>query len=77
LENQQKIPSMALQDDAAPNREPTTARGLPSVPEIGSRVVVDPLRPNQRTGAALIWESLVREGVEVVFGHPGGAIMPT
>ena len=29
-----------------------------------------------RTGAQLIWESLVREGVEVVFGYPGGAIMP-
>jgi acetolactate synthase I/II/III large subunit len=28
------------------------------------------------TGAELIWEALVREGVEVVFGYPGGAIMP-
>jgi acetolactate synthase-1/2/3 large subunit len=28
-------------------------------------------------GAALVWETLVREGVEVVFGYPGGAIMPT
>ena len=33
--------------------------------------------PAQRTGAQLIWEALVREGVEVVFGYPGGAIMPT
>jgi acetolactate synthase-1/2/3 large subunit len=68
---------MALQDDAAPNREPPSSQDLRSVPESGSRVVVDPLRPNQRTGAQLIWESLVREGVEVVFGYPGGAIMPT
>ena len=30
-----------------------------------------------RTGAQLLWEALVREGVEVVFGYPGGAIMPT
>jgi acetolactate synthase I/II/III large subunit len=30
----------------------------------------------QRTGAQIIWESLMREGVEVVFGYPGGAIMP-
>ncbi len=30
----------------------------------------------QRTGAQIIWESLIREGVEVVFGYPGGAIMP-
>ncbi len=28
------------------------------------------------TGAQLIWESLVREGVEIVFGYPGGAILP-
>ena len=28
------------------------------------------------TGAQILWESLVREGVEVVFGYPGGAIMP-
>src|SRR5882724_12377717 len=31
---------------------------------------------NRRTGAQIIWESLVREGVKVVFGYPGGAIMP-
>lgn len=28
------------------------------------------------TGAEILWESLVREGVRVVFGYPGGAIMP-
>jgi acetolactate synthase-1/2/3 large subunit len=28
------------------------------------------------TGAQIIWETLVREGVEVVFGYPGGAILP-
>jgi len=33
--------------------------------------------PAQRTGAQIVWEVLVREGVEVVFGYPGGAIMPT
>src|SRR5512134_264595 len=27
-------------------------------------------------GAEILWECLVREGVEVVFGFPGGAIMP-
>jgi acetolactate synthase-1/2/3 large subunit len=30
----------------------------------------------RRTGAQIVWESLIREGVEVVFGYPGGAIMP-
>src|SRR5947209_2086796 len=33
--------------------------------------------PVQRTGAQMVWEVLVREGVDVVFGYPGGAIMPT
>ena len=31
----------------------------------------------EKTGAEILWECLVREGVEVVFGYPGGAIMPT
>ena len=30
----------------------------------------------RRTGAQILWEALEREGVEVVFGYPGGAIMP-
>jgi len=29
-----------------------------------------------RTGAQILWEALHREGVRVVFGYPGGAIMP-
>jgi len=28
------------------------------------------------TGAQILWECLLREGVEVVFGYPGGAILP-
>ncbi len=28
------------------------------------------------TGAEILWEVLAREGVDVVFGYPGGAIMP-
>jgi acetolactate synthase-1/2/3 large subunit len=28
------------------------------------------------SGAHILWEALVHEGVEVVFGYPGGAIMP-
>jgi acetolactate synthase I/II/III large subunit len=27
-------------------------------------------------GADILWESLVREGVDTVFGYPGGAILP-
>ena len=29
------------------------------------------------TGAQILWEALVREGVTDVFGYPGGAILPT
>ena len=28
------------------------------------------------TGAEIIWECIIREGVDVVFGYPGGAILP-
>jgi len=31
----------------------------------------------KRSGAQAIWEALASEGVETVFGYPGGAIMPT
>ncbi len=30
----------------------------------------------KRTGAQLIWESLLRNGADTVFGYPGGAILP-
>ena len=29
-----------------------------------------------KTGAAILWECLEREGVKHVFGYPGGAILP-
>src|SRR5690242_13903401 len=32
--------------------------------------------PRVLKGAQILWEVLVAEGVEVVFGYPGGAIMP-
>ncbi|MEZ4673219.1 MAG: thiamine pyrophosphate-binding protein [Caldilineaceae bacterium] len=31
----------------------------------------------QMTGAQMVWEALYLEGVDTVFGHPGGAILPT
>jgi len=30
----------------------------------------------QRTGADILWASLVEQGVDTVFGYPGGAILP-
>src|SRR5690606_4141700 len=45
--------------------------------EVTNRKVADlTVSPRTLSGAQLIWEALVREGVEVVFGYPGGAIMP-
>jgi acetolactate synthase-1/2/3 large subunit len=32
--------------------------------------------PLEQNGATILWECLQREGVEVVFGYPGGAILP-
>src|SRR5919206_5296319 len=34
------------------------------------------VRMPKRTGAQIIWECLVHEGVNTVFGYPGGAILP-
>ena len=34
------------------------------------------MKPRRRTGAQLIWETLLKEGVRTVFGYPGGAILP-
>jgi acetolactate synthase-1/2/3 large subunit len=34
-------------------------------------------QPRQMKGAQMVWEALYLEGVDVVFGHPGGAILPT
>jgi acetolactate synthase-1/2/3 large subunit len=30
----------------------------------------------KKTGAEVMWESVIREGVEVMFGIPGGAVIP-
>jgi len=30
----------------------------------------------KKTGAEILWECVIREGVQVVFGYPGGANMP-
>jgi len=31
----------------------------------------------KRKGAQIVWEVLANEGVDVVFGYPGGAVLPT
>jgi acetolactate synthase-1/2/3 large subunit len=37
---------------------------------------VSQAKPRVLTGARIICESLIQEGVEVVFGYPGGAVIP-
>ncbi len=36
----------------------------------------DNLKPDQQTGAAILTQCLVDQGVEFVFGYPGGAVLP-
>ena len=36
-----------------------------------------PATQGERSGAHIVWELLCEEQVDVVFGYPGGAIMPT
>jgi acetolactate synthase-1/2/3 large subunit len=36
-----------------------------------------PETPIPMRGAQMVWEALCREGVNLIFGHPGGAILPT
>lgn len=43
----------------------------------GKAVSTAPEKPVPMKGAQMVWEALMREGVRVVYGHPGGAILPT
>ncbi len=42
-----------------------------------SVVPVPPATPVQRSGAQLFHQVLIEQGVEIAFGYPGGAILPT
>src|SRR5437588_10256693 len=50
---------------------------MSSQPAVAQQSRSPDAEPVPRTGAQMVWEVLVREGVDVVFGYPGGAIMPT
>jgi hypothetical protein len=64
--------------------KPARAHGLAARPQIRSRLNHDPPPPPRipepaaapKSGARLLVSTLERLGVEVVFGYPGGAIMP-
>ncbi len=47
-----------------------------SLPSTDAPAPAESTRSQTLTGAQILWATLVREGVEVVFGYPGGAIMP-
>ena len=49
---------------------------MPNAVAVNAAAIQERPDPLQKSGAQLIWEVLVREGVDVVFGYPGGAIMP-
>jgi acetolactate synthase I/II/III large subunit len=51
--------------------QPSTDKPIPITPGGETATGIRTL-----TGAQIIWDALVRQGVEVVFGYPGGAIMP-
>ena len=53
----------------------TQAR-VPHPTAMGAEPEVGPPADATRTGAAIMCEALIREGVEVLFGIPGGAILP-
>jgi acetolactate synthase-1/2/3 large subunit len=42
----------------------------------GRVLMKDDKKSATMTGASILWECLEREGVEHVFGYPGGAILP-
>src|SRR4051794_40198726 len=51
--------------------------GAARVRDVGRRCAMKTTAdPGLRTGAQILCEALVRQGVDVMFGIPGGAIMP-
>ena len=58
-----------------PTDRPSLAYGEHRFPRVDLATFPD-RRGEVLTGAEIMWEALVREGVEVMFGYPGGAIMP-
>jgi acetolactate synthase I/II/III large subunit len=54
---------------AAPVNQITPNSSAPAVEAVSSG-------PKTMPGADVLWQALVNEGVDVVFGYPGGAIMP-
>src|SRR5258708_13486123 len=56
----------------------TQQPGRAQISPAGSLRETGPLHDEARelTGSQIICEALIREGVELLYGYPGGAIMP-
>jgi acetolactate synthase-1/2/3 large subunit len=74
---------MAFAKKSDTTKVPMTARSIDVSSEISGPSQIIPKAeawPDRRgqvlTGSQIIWECLLRESVDVVFGYPGGAIMP-
>ena len=61
-----RAPARHPAESRRPRRTPTSTEQQPC--KGGDAVIL--------TGAQIVWECLVREGVDVVFGYPGGASCP-
>lgn len=63
-----------------PEIDPHTPRPVPQVPPAPATATVEDTDPAARyvglTGAQIVHEMLREHGVKVVFGYPGGAILP-
>jgi acetolactate synthase I/II/III large subunit len=62
-------PNTSPRSSSAPTLQSAPREGLASVPS-------QPAEMRVLTGSEILWESMVEHGVEVMFGYPGGAIMP-
>ena len=56
--------------ESAPGKTPRTTAGLP-IPLAENRFTAREL-----DGARILCECLIAEGVEVIFGYPGGVLLP-
>lgn len=52
---------------------PTLAIATPATPPAGGHAAA---HTEQMTGARMVVRALLDQGVEVVFGYPGGAVLP-
>ncbi len=60
-----------------PKRNGQAVESAAKAPDGAAQQPASAAPPVRMKGATMVWEALLREGVSVIFGHPGGAILPT